>query len=118
MVCRHGLRSGCQRDPMRKTWSAFPVAARCALVVLLFGLGFFIHFIGGNLDRALGYEELHWAQPGLLWASLTLAVLEYSLNRTIRSLGTHQFGDAIGTMTRQSIVELRRAIAAGETVNV
>jgi len=46
-----------------------------SIVFGLFGLGFFIHFIGGGLDRALGYQELHWAQPGLLWASLTLAVL-------------------------------------------
>jgi phosphate transport system permease protein len=46
-----------------------------SIVFGLFGLGFFIHFIGGAMDRALGYEELHWAQPGLLWASLTLAVL-------------------------------------------
>lgn len=46
-----------------------------SIVFGLFGLGFFIHFVGGNLDRALGYEELHWAQPGILWASLTLAVL-------------------------------------------
>lgn len=46
-----------------------------SIVFGLFGLGFFIHFIGGSLDRALGYQELHWAQPGLLWASLTLAVL-------------------------------------------
>lgn len=46
-----------------------------SIVFGLFGLGFFIHFLGGSLDRALGYEELHWAQPGLLWASLTLAVL-------------------------------------------
>ena len=46
-----------------------------SIVFGLFGLGFFIHFVGGSLDRALGYEELHWAQPGILWASLTLAVL-------------------------------------------
>jgi phosphate transport system permease protein len=46
-----------------------------SIVFGLFGLGFFIHFVGGSLDRALGYQELHWAQPGILWASLTLAVL-------------------------------------------
>lgn len=46
-----------------------------SIVFGLFGLGFFIHFVGGSMDRLLGYEELHWAQPGLLWASLTLAVL-------------------------------------------
>ncbi|RKG90648.1 phosphate ABC transporter permease PstA [Corallococcus terminator] len=46
-----------------------------SIVFGLFGLGFFILFVGKGLDRALGYEELHWAQPGILWASLTLAVL-------------------------------------------
>ncbi len=46
-----------------------------SIVFGLFGLGFFIHFVGSGLDRALGYQELHWAQPGILWASLTLAVL-------------------------------------------
>jgi phosphate transport system permease protein len=46
-----------------------------SIVFGLFGLGFFIHFVGGAIDSALGYQELVWAQPGLLWASLTLAVL-------------------------------------------
>lgn len=46
-----------------------------SIVFGLFGLGFFILFVGKGLDRALGYEQLHWAQPGILWASLTLAVL-------------------------------------------
>ena len=46
-----------------------------SIVFGLFGVGFFIHFVGGNLDRALGHQELHWGQPGILWAALTLAVL-------------------------------------------
>jgi phosphate transport system permease protein len=46
-----------------------------SIVFGLFGLGFFILFVGRGMDRMLGYEELHWAQPGILWASLTLAVL-------------------------------------------
>ncbi|RKG87056.1 phosphate ABC transporter permease PstA [Corallococcus sp. CA049B] len=46
-----------------------------SIVFGLFGLGFFILFVGRGLDHALGYEEMHWAQPGILWASLTLAVL-------------------------------------------
>ena len=46
-----------------------------SIVFGLFGLGFFIHFVGGRMDRALGYQELHWGQPGILWASLTLALL-------------------------------------------
>lgn len=45
-----------------------------SIVFGLFGLGFFIHFVGGHLDRLAG-GGLHWAQPGILWASLTLAVL-------------------------------------------
>jgi phosphate transport system permease protein len=46
-----------------------------SIVFGLFGLGFFIHFVGGNMDRLLGHEQLRWGQPGILWASLTLAVL-------------------------------------------
>ena len=46
-----------------------------SIVFGLFGLGFFIHFVGGNLDRLMGHEQLYWSQPGMLWASLTLAVL-------------------------------------------
>lgn len=46
-----------------------------SIVFGLFGVGFFIHFVGGSMDRVLGYQELHWGQPGILWASLTLAVL-------------------------------------------
>ncbi|MBS1148922.1 MAG: Phosphate transport system permease protein PstA [Myxococcaceae bacterium] len=45
-----------------------------SIVFGLFGLGFFIHFLGEGMDRALG-GELRYGQPGLLWASLTLAVL-------------------------------------------
>ena len=45
-----------------------------SIVFGLFGLGFFIHFVGGGVDRALG-GGLRYGQPGLLWASLTLAVL-------------------------------------------
>lgn len=45
-----------------------------SIVFGLFGLGFFVQFIGGGLDR-LGGQEVRWGQPGLLWAALTLAVL-------------------------------------------
>lgn len=46
-----------------------------SIVFGLFGLGFFIHFVGGGIDHLLGATELKWGQPGILWASLTLAVL-------------------------------------------
>lgn len=51
------------------------LAAVPSIVFGLFGLGFFIHFVGGTLDRLSGLEEPRWGQPGLLWAALTLAVL-------------------------------------------
>jgi phosphate transport system permease protein len=47
-----------------------------SIVFGLFGLGFFIQFVGRGLDRALSPPgEIHYGQPGLVWASLTLAVL-------------------------------------------
>jgi phosphate transport system permease protein len=46
-----------------------------SIVFGLFGLGFFIAFLGAGLDRLLGYETVHWGKPALLWASTTLAVM-------------------------------------------
>lgn len=45
-----------------------------SIVFGLFGLGFFILFIGKNLDEVLA-TGLLFGQPALLWASSTLAVL-------------------------------------------
>ena len=46
-----------------------------AVVFGLFGLGFFVQFVGSGIDRAMGETALHWGQPNLLWASLTMALL-------------------------------------------
>ena len=46
-----------------------------SIVFGLFGLGFFINFIGKNLDALLRNPEPVWGQPALIWASLTLAVM-------------------------------------------
>ena len=46
-----------------------------AIVFGLFGLGFFVSFVGGGMDKVLAGGELVWAQPNILWASLTLALL-------------------------------------------
>lgn len=45
-----------------------------SIVYGLFGLGFFIQFIGREMDRAMGFDVV-WGQPALMWASLTLALL-------------------------------------------
>jgi phosphate transport system permease protein len=46
-----------------------------SIVFGLFGMGFFIAFMGGGLDRLLGRETRLFGQGCLLWASLTLAVM-------------------------------------------
>jgi len=47
-----------------------------AIVFGLFGLGFFVQFVGSGMDALLsGGTDLRWAQPNLLWASLTMALL-------------------------------------------
>jgi phosphate transport system permease protein len=45
-----------------------------SIVFGLFGLGFFILFLGGGMDKLFGLEAV-WGQPCLLWAALTLALL-------------------------------------------
>jgi phosphate transport system permease protein len=46
-----------------------------SIIFGLFGLGFFIKFVGGGLDNLFLGGELKWAQPNILWASLTMALL-------------------------------------------
>ena len=49
-----------------------------AIVYGVFGLGFFVYVLGGSLDRLFFPEALPaptFGTPGLLWASLTLAIL-------------------------------------------
>jgi phosphate transport system permease protein len=47
-----------------------------AIVFGLFGLGFFIQFVGKGMDDVLtGGTTLKWGQPNILWASLTMALL-------------------------------------------
>ena len=52
------------------------LAAVPSIVFGLFGLGFFIGFIGNGIDSIFySSEGPVWGQPAILWASLTLAVL-------------------------------------------
>ncbi|MDF3031374.1 MAG: pstA [Moraxellaceae bacterium] len=49
-----------------------------SIVYGVFGLGFFVYFLGGNIDRILYPESAPapvFGTPGLLWAALTLALL-------------------------------------------
>ena len=48
-----------------------------AIVYGLFGLGFFVHFVGGGIDKVLfgGPTSPIYGQPAIIWAALTLALL-------------------------------------------
>ena len=46
-----------------------------SIVFGLFGLGFFINFVGKNMDVLFHNPSAVWGQPALIWASLTLAVM-------------------------------------------
>jgi phosphate transport system permease protein len=49
-----------------------------SIVFGMFGLGFFVYLVGGSLDRLFYPEALPaptFGTPGILWASLTLALL-------------------------------------------
>ncbi len=46
-----------------------------SIIFGLFGLGFFIKFVGGSMDDAFLGGQLKWGQPNILWASLTMALL-------------------------------------------
>ncbi len=46
-----------------------------SIIFGLFGLGFFIKFIGGGIDQTFLGGQVVWGQPSVLWASLTMALL-------------------------------------------
>ena len=46
-----------------------------SIVFGLFGLGFFIEFVGGGMDRIFFNGQLAFGQPAIIWAALTLALL-------------------------------------------
>jgi phosphate transport system permease protein len=46
-----------------------------SIVFGLFGLGFFVQFIGAGIDKAFFHGDKVYGQPALIWAALTMAVL-------------------------------------------
>jgi phosphate transport system permease protein len=46
-----------------------------SIVFGLFGLGFFVQFLGAGIDKAFFGGQKVYGQPALIWAALTMAVL-------------------------------------------
>jgi phosphate transport system permease protein len=66
------------RTSMLYRWSRSAVdnlAGVPSIVFGLFGLGFFVQWVGRGLDIALFGGHLTFGQPAILWAALTMAVL-------------------------------------------
>lgn len=58
--------------------SVYNLAGVPSIVYGVFGLGFFVYFLGGSIDRMFYEASLPaptFGTPGLFWASLTLALL-------------------------------------------
>ena len=58
--------------------SVYNLAGVPSIVYGVFGLGFFVYYLGGNIDELFYSESLPtptFGTPGLFWASLTLALL-------------------------------------------
>ncbi len=74
------LREYAKQGPLTRTIriAVNNLAGVPSIVYGVFGLGFFVYFLGGNIDRLFFPEALPaptFGTPGLLWASLTLAIL-------------------------------------------
>jgi len=86
-----------------------------SIVFGLFGLGFFINFLGGRLDAVLypGDAEPHWGKPALLWASATLAVMTLPVvivatEESLRAIpiGLREASLALGATKLQTIIKI------------
>jgi phosphate transport system permease protein len=74
------LREYARQGPLLKTVriSVYNLAGVPSIVFGVFGLGFFVYFLGGAIDQTFYPEALPaptFGTPGLFWASLTLALL-------------------------------------------
>ena len=86
-----------------------------SIVFGLFGLGFFVYFVGGKLDAFLHPHDAspHWGQPAILWASLTLAVMTLPVvivatEESLRAIppGLREGSLALGATKLQTIIKV------------
>jgi phosphate transport system permease protein len=86
-----------------------------SIVFGLFGLGFFISFIGVHMDDTLrpGASSPLWGKPAILWASLTLAVMTLPVviiatEESLKAIppGLREASLALGATKLQTIVRI------------
>ncbi len=91
-----------------------------SIVFGLFGLGFFVQFVGRGIDKAFYGGQLTYGQPALIWAALTMAVLTLpvvivSVEEALRAVPRHyrDASMALGATKSQTIfrVVLPQAMA-------
>jgi phosphate transport system permease protein len=86
-----------------------------SVVFGLFGLGFFIGFVGRNIDALVladGSKPL-WGKPALIWASLTLAIMTLPVvivatEEALKSLppGLREASLALGATKLQTVIRI------------
>jgi phosphate transport system permease protein len=86
-----------------------------SIVFGLFGLGFFISYVGGGMDAVLrpGNPAPRWGKESLLWASVTLAVMTLPVvivatEEALRAipLGLREASLALGATKLQTILRI------------
>ncbi|MCI0541935.1 MAG: phosphate ABC transporter permease PstA [Verrucomicrobiales bacterium] len=86
-----------------------------SIVFGLFGVGFFVYFVGGKMDALLHPADPSpvWGQPAILWASLTLAVMTLPVvivatEESLRALpqGLREASLALGASKLQTIIKI------------
>jgi len=84
-----------------------------SIVFGLFGLGFFINFIGHHMDTILRSAEPTWSHPSILWASLTLAVMTLPVvivatEESLRAIppGLREASLALGATKLETIIKV------------
>jgi phosphate transport system permease protein len=93
-----------------------------SIIFGLFGLGFFIKFIGVNMDNLFYNGNLRWGQPNILWASLTMALLTLpivivSVEESIRTVprDVREASMALGATKWQTI---RKVVVPGSITGI
>jgi phosphate transport system permease protein len=86
-----------------------------SIVFGLFGAGFFVRFIGGNMDAAFygSGAQTVWGKPALFWASATLAIMTLPVvivatEESLRAIpqGLREASLALGATKLETIVKV------------